>query len=472
MSAAAVEEGQVYKPFPTVPEWTAAGALPTDSVDELRVVVDGLQELPREVCAKAVAAIRDAAAIETGAIENLYELDRGVTITAATEGAILETVLAKQTEKVRALIESQLRAYDFVLDFVTKRQLIAEAWIRDLHAQLCSAQTHYGARNILGEDVQRPLQHGQYKAEPNHVVTRSGNVHLYASVEETVPEMGRLVETLQSDAFTTLHPVDQVAYAHYGLVTIHPFSDGNGRMARALASVFSYRAYRVPLLITVDQRTAYFDALEAADAGDFLLFRRFVRDRIADSILLLSESVRNARLGTPLDGVQQVRRVFETKGGYSHVEVDRAGFQLLKELEKGIKEEIERTEIRTDGLHWSVSASDGTRRDLDDKKYRRPISASSLMVHLRAQMMTPADAVGDVIVGVAVPRDAIDTDAFVLECGSMHPDLSLIVPVRSVLPTRVLTTDIAVKMFARRIIARLAQVVAEAGYKSLKNKGY
>jgi Fic family protein len=472
MSAAALVEGQTYKPFPSVPEWTASGEVPTDSVNELRPIVDGLDELPPGICQKAVAAIRDAAAIETGAIENLYELDRGITITAATESAILETVLGKQTEKVRALIDSQLRAYDFVLDFVTQRQPLAEAWVRQLHTQLCAAQTHYKVRNTLGAEEERPLQHGQYKTEPNHVVTRSGTMHLYASVQETGPEMHRLVGTLQSDSFNALDPVDQVAYAHYGLVTIHPFSDGNGRMARALASVFSYRAYRVPLLITVDQRTAYFDALEAADAGDFIPFRRFVRDRIADSILLLAESVRGAQLGSPLDGVQRVRRVFETRGGYSHVEIDRAGFDLLQELQKGIKEEVERPEIQIAGLHWSVSSGDMKRDDLDQKKYRRPISASSLMVHIRAQTLTPADATGDVFVGVAVPRDAVDTDAFLLECGSMYPDLALSVPVRSVLPTRLLTTDIAVKMFARRLVSRLAQAVAEAGHKSLKSKGY
>jgi len=47
---------------------------------------------------------------------------RGITITAATEGAILGGLLSKQSEHVRALIESQLRAYDFVLDFVTQKQ--------------------------------------------------------------------------------------------------------------------------------------------------------------------------------------------------------------------------------------------------------------------------------------------------------------------------------------------------------------
>jgi Fic family protein len=56
--------------------------------------------------------------------------------------------------------------------------------------------------------------------------------------------------------------------AHYAFVAIHPFADGNGRVARALASVFTYRAYSVPVLILAESRNDYLTNLEAADRSN------------------------------------------------------------------------------------------------------------------------------------------------------------------------------------------------------------
>src|SRR5262249_39612251 len=156
------------------------------------------------------------------ALENLYELDRGITIAAATEGALLAGALAAQPDHVRTLIESQLRAYDYVLDLVTQKRPVIEAWVRDLHVQLCSAQTHRAVTNADGTKGQRPLVHGQYKTESNHVISRSGSEHLYASVQDTPVQMQRLVQILASDDFLKLHSVDQAAYSHYALISIHP----------------------------------------------------------------------------------------------------------------------------------------------------------------------------------------------------------------------------------------------------------
>lgn len=471
MSAVAIHQGG-YKPFPDIPEWSASDTVDMSSVDALSSVVQGLDNLPPEVCKKAVGVIRDAAALETGAIEDLYQLDRGITITAATEGALLEHALNAQDEQVRALIESQLRAYEYVLDFVTKKQPLAEAWIRDLHIQLCGSQKFHKVRTSLGAQEERPLRHGEYKSESNYVLSYSGKKHVYASVQEIGPEMRRLIESLQSEACAKLHPVDQIAYAHFAFVAIHPFSDGNGRMARAIASVFAYRNYRVPLLITADQKRGYFAALESADESEFGPFRRFIRDRVADSILLLAESVRGAQLGTPADGIRRVREVFETRGGYSHVEIDHAGFGVLEQLEAHLKKEVEQAELKIAGLGWSVSMVAANRNSPDAEKYRAPISASNLMIHLRAQTLTPADAIADLFIAVVVPRNAADTDNFLIECGAGQPELSLFIPVRSLLPNSALATDIAVKMYAKRIVTALATDVASLAQQSLRKKGY
>jgi Fic family protein len=64
---------------------------------------------------------------------------------------------------------------------------------------------------------------------------KDGTIHAYAPVEVTGPEMHRLINELQTTEFEEADYVLQASYAHYALVSIDPFADGNGRVARALA---------------------------------------------------------------------------------------------------------------------------------------------------------------------------------------------------------------------------------------------
>lgn len=168
-----------------------------------------------------------AAAIDTGAIEGLYQLDRGLTITIATQTAMWQVTFLKEQEKVRSLIECQLNAYDYVLDLATKSVPIAEAYIRELHKRICSAQDTFKALTPGGIQEQH-LNHGEYKKLPNHVLKEDGTIHAYAPVQQTPIEMGRLCEVIRSHEFESAHPVVQAAYAHHVFTRIHPYSPVSG----------------------------------------------------------------------------------------------------------------------------------------------------------------------------------------------------------------------------------------------------
>jgi Fic family protein len=104
--------------------------------------------------------------------------------------------------------------------------------------------------------------------------------------------MARLVAEMRSDSFLAAHPVLQAAYAHYGLVVIHPFADGNGRVARALASAFTYRAISMPIVILSEHKEAYLDALESADKGEYQVFVDFMAARSFDTITMVAEATK------------------------------------------------------------------------------------------------------------------------------------------------------------------------------------
>src|SRR6266704_240630 len=69
------------------------------------------------------------------------------------------------------------------------------------------------------------------------------------------------------DATADAHPVIRAAWLHHRFVAIHPFQDGNGRVARALTLLVLLRAHYAPLVVGRHQRGDYLDALDVA-AGD------------------------------------------------------------------------------------------------------------------------------------------------------------------------------------------------------------
>lgn len=93
------------------------------------------------------------------------------------------------------------------------------------------------------------------------------------------------VNTLQA------HPVVIAARAHYGLVAIHPFVDGNGRSARLLMNLLLLRHTYPPVLVPVELRARYYDALEAANNGDLEPFDALIAGVVIASLERVLEVV-------------------------------------------------------------------------------------------------------------------------------------------------------------------------------------
>jgi Fic family protein len=287
-----------------------------------------------------------SAALETGAIEGLYATTRGVTQTVALQGAVWEAELDKLGADVRGHFEAQLSAFDLVLDVATNSQDISEAWVRRLHETVCAAQETYKVLTDAGWQDHK-LPHGAYKTSANNVTLADGRTHSYARVTEVPPEMQRLTEEMRSDHFQSAHPVLQAGYAHHALTAIHPFADANGRVARALGSVFLYRAAGIPLVIFSDQQERYWDALAAADQGKPQAFVTFIDDRAIDTMALVTDRLREAR--APLhEQVATIRRRFEAHGGLTHAEIQAVGQRLAQHLLQTFGQQFNLLDLRSD----------------------------------------------------------------------------------------------------------------------------
>ncbi len=99
-----------------------------------------------------------------------------------------------------------------------------------------------------------------------------------------VPDlMGAFVDTVNAEA--SLHPVLTAAHAHYRLVAVHPFADGNGRTARLLMNLLLIRAGFPPALLPVTERAAYYAALEVANGGDLGAFEALILGRVRVALM-------------------------------------------------------------------------------------------------------------------------------------------------------------------------------------------
>ena len=293
------EADRLYQPFPDFASWKGLTEADLDLWDRFAKGLEAQRAAaPPEAFGRAVEVAMRAAAIDTGAIEGLYDVDRGFTMSVATQAVAWEHAVEERGADVRALFEAQLEAYELVLDAATKSRPVYEAWVRQLHEVLCRAQTTYRVLTPSGWQ-EHELVKGQYKTLPNHVDLKDGSVHAYAPVDRVPQEMHRLVEILTSPEFDAAHPVLQASYAHYALVNIHPFADGNGRVARALASLYFYRAVSMPLVIFANRRLAYFDALHSSDGGHLEPLIAFFRDRGIDTMQLVAESLSFSEVKAP-----------------------------------------------------------------------------------------------------------------------------------------------------------------------------
>src|SRR5260370_5914124 len=212
---------------------------------------------------------------------------------------------------------------------------ITEAWIRDLHRELCSSQRTYRVITAVGPQ-EHELPVGEYKHHPNHVKLSDGTFHAYASVDATRHEMPKLIEWLRDPRFLAANPALQAAYAHFCLVAIHPFADGNGRVARALASTYLCRAAGVPLVVFDDQKYAYYAALRAADRGQFRDFVAFILRLSMDSLDFVSD-----RLGASArQQAERVTAILRGTGGLTPAEVDGLAIKLLDIVQAEVQSQV------------------------------------------------------------------------------------------------------------------------------------
>lgn len=451
-----------YRPFPTFEQWSTQTKVDNTRWDRYKSSLETYTGVPQHILNRAREIAKRAAAIDTGALEDLYQVDRGFTFTVAFETAAWESAMAQRGEQVRPLFEAQLHAYDYVLDLATRAEPISEAAIRTLHEEVCRAQPTYRVMTAVGPQEQ-PLPKGQYKSRPNHVRTRKGTDHSYAPVDVTPMEMARFVGELRAEAFLSAHPIQQAAYAHYAFVLIHPFADGNGRVARALASAFTYRAVSTPIVILSEHKTPYLDALELADGGDYQSFENFMLDRSLETMQLVEESLRGAEAPSLEETFREMQGLYVTRGGYSYEQIEGAGSQLLGLILKEVQNVTAANKMPKLGTTANIVGVSTPANLFVKSTHRAPVSGSRAL-QIQFQLPAPAQASVSRIYFIGTPTDAYGSDDILVRDNQRD---TFAARVDEILPSISGPLQIRVGMFAERIVGELLALLVADAKKSL-----
>jgi len=213
------------------------------TVNELRDVTNGLspetvQKIEQQFM---VERVRHSATIEG------VDLDRRETIHILTTGQIIEGK-RRSSEETRNLGE----ALALVTELVGTKEL-RETDIRTLHATLLR-DLDPNAGTYRPHDVR--ITNASYRPPEHLDVPRL----MHQLIEKINAPLGSI------DGFTL------GVYAHWAFARIHPFVDGNGRMARIMQDLMFLRNRLVPTPVSYQDVDQYYSALETADSGNTVPF--------------------------------------------------------------------------------------------------------------------------------------------------------------------------------------------------------
>ncbi len=227
-------------------------------IEEKKRGLDSRRPLPREALKRLQEGFRLYHTYHSNAIE-------GNTLTLSETKLVIEEGITVGGKPLNEYLEARntSRAYDLVEE-LAKRKEIDHAVIQQVHEAV--------AKGLIEDS-------GRY---------RTKNVRITGAVK-TPPDFtkvpGLLSDFLEGLKKTKVHPIQKAVHLHHKLVEIHPFTDGNGRVARLLNNLFLIRNGYPPIVLRKEDRAKYYRCLRSADTGNLRPFANFIARAVDESLM-------------------------------------------------------------------------------------------------------------------------------------------------------------------------------------------
>ena len=154
---------------------------------------------------------------------------------------IQRKTLLEYSEREQKEVLNHVLAFEKILSMVKHKEAMTEDKLKDLHEMV----------------VDGIFQGGVYR---NVNIQMMGSTHQPTDHAKVYDRMHKLFSSLETIAFET--PLDEAVYFHATLAKIHPFLDGNGRLARLVLNYYLIKNNDLPISIPIKLKETYIQQLE------------------------------------------------------------------------------------------------------------------------------------------------------------------------------------------------------------------
>jgi len=226
-----------------------------------------------------------------------------------------------------------------------RTRLIGETDIRNLNKIILKEPFWKPAQTTDGQATRKQIIPGEYKTTPNNVLTATGELFEFAAPSDVPAKMQTLIQWLEQALSTENPPILPIlAKLHHDFVLIHPFDDGNGRVARMLVNYVLMRQVYPPIIVPTERKRDYLAALRLADAGDITELENFLGTCVVRSLELGIKAAKGESLDEPGDVEKEVALFVKSRALRDKPDIARSTEIVAVSLQAGFRYLLEKME--------------------------------------------------------------------------------------------------------------------------------
>jgi len=288
----------------------------------------------------------------------------------------------------------EMEAHDVALRMIKeeaadKERPLTERFVRQLNEQLLVKPFWKEAITQDGQPTRKEVIPGHYKTTPNSVRLQNGEIFNYASPQETPAKMQELVSWYNNNC-SKESPLMLASLLHYQFVRIHPFDDGNGRVARLLMNYVLLKNNLPMAVIKTADKKNYLAALNRADVGETDTFITYIGEQLLWSLDLTIKAAKGEDIEEP-DDLDKKIAVLSKKINNKGLQAKRGSALLQTLLQDSINPflddligYLEKFKEFYDSINYSFTINGNAHYGNDFKQFKE-----SSMNLLRPQMQSP-----------------------------------------------------------------------------------